>query len=64
MICSINNRKELNEMKTYNAPEFELVVSLDSYCDGTIETENVSSHTAGTGYHQVTLPNDPLGALK
>ena len=50
-------------MKTYNAPEFELVVSLDSYCDGTIETENVSSHTAGTGYHQVTLPNDPLGEL-
>ena len=51
-------------MKTYNTPEFELVVNLDSYCDGTIETENVSSTTAGTGYHQVTLPHDPLGSLK
>lgn len=51
-------------MKTYNTPEFELVVSLDSYCEGTIETENVSSATTGTGYHTVTVPNDPLAALK
>lgn len=51
-------------MKKYNAPAFELVVTLGSYCEGTIETENVSSQTTGTGYHQVTLPNDPLGELK
>ena len=51
-------------MKTYNAPEFELVVSLDSYCEGSIETENVSSVATGTGYHHVTLTKDPLGALK
>ncbi len=52
-------------MKNYSTPEFELVVSLDSYCEGSIETENVSSVTAGNGgIHQVTLPNDPLGSLK
>ena len=52
-------------MKKYSTPAFELVETLDSYCAGTIETENVSSITAGNGgIHQVTLPNDPLGALK
>ena len=53
-------------MKTYNRPKFELVSTLnDIYCAGTIETENVSSATAGNGgIHQVVLPNDPLGNLK
>ena len=52
-------------MKTYAKPEFELVATLSAYCEGTIETENVSSATAGNGgIHQVGLPQDPLGNLK
>ena len=52
-------------MKKYATPEIELVSTLNAYCEGTIETENVSSATAGNGgIHQVVLPNDPLGELQ
>ena len=51
-------------MKKYSTPAFELVVNLESYCESSIETENVSSQTAGNGgIHHVTLPNDPMGEL-
>ena len=51
-------------MKKYSQPQFELVSNLNAYCEGTIETENVSSATAGNGgIHQIVLPKDPLGEL-
>lgn len=41
-------------MKNYKAPEFQLVETLDNYCAGSIEIDNVSSQTAGNGgIHQV-----------
>ena len=49
-------------MKIYATPSFELLVSLDNYCEGSITIHEDTSSADG-GILQIGIPADPLKDL-